>query len=222
MHKRDTTEGARTQPLRLLLVDDHAVVRRGLRDILDAAFPGLQCEEAGRASETMSLVTSREWDLVILDVTLPDRSGLDVLKDLKAVKPRLPVLVLSIHPAEQFAVRVLKAGAAGYLTKDSAPDELVAAVRAAVAGGRNITPAVAVRLAASLGRSADTQPHELLSDREFQVLRLIGAGRTASEIARDLSLSVKTVSTYRRRLLEKMGLRTNAELTAYGARQGLV
>jgi len=201
--------------MRILLADDHAVVRRGLRQILEDAFP-VECGEATNANEAQDLASRLPWDLVILDVTMPGRSGLEALKDIKLAKPRLPVLVLSMHPVDQFAIRVLRAGAAGYLNKDSATDELVGAVRKVMSGGRYLSPAVADQLAIAVGGADPNQlPHQLLSDREFEVFKLIAGGRAVGEIATLLSLSVKTISTYRTRILEKMMLSTNAELTRY-------
>lgn len=205
--------------LRLLLVDDHPVVRLGLRHLLAEAFAGAVIQECGSAAESLVLVARDTWDVVILDLTLPDGSGLDVLKEIRGTHPRLPVLILSIHTADQFARRALAAGASGYLTKDAADSELVTAVTRLIEGGRHFGPEVLERLALSL--HPDSPPHDRLSDREYQVLRMIGAGRTVSEIAADLKLSVKTISTYRARLLEKMEMRTNAELMHYAFRRGL-
>ena len=208
--------------IRLLVADDHAVVRRGLRQIV-ADTPDLRVEgEAATAAEVLSQVGERRWDVVVLDLSLPGGSGLDLLGEVRRKRPDLPVLILTVHSEEQYAVRALRAGAAGYLTKESAPEQLVEAVRKVVRGGRYVSPAVAERLAFSLGPHADRPPHEALSDREFQVLRMLASGRTVSQVAGDLTLSVKTVSTYRARILEKMGMKTNAELTHYAIRNGLV
>lgn len=162
------------------------------------------------------------WDVVILDITMPGRSGLEVLREIKKSKPRLPVLVLSMHPENQFAVRVLKRGASGYMTKESAPNELVGAIKKVLAGGRYVSTSLAEKLATYVSTDSQKPPQELLSDREFQVLRLIASGKIVSEIAKDLSLSVKTISTYRTRILEKMGLRNNAELMHYAIQHHLV
>ena len=205
----------------ILLADDHAIVRRGLRELLLDAFADLRIEEAASAGQVADLVRDGSWDLLILDVSLPGRSGLDVLKDVKASHPKLPVLILSMHPEEQFAIRALRAGAAGYLTKQSAPDELVGAVRKALQGGRYVSATLAERLASEIGGSGQKEPHELLSDREFQVLRLIASGYSLTAIGERLTVSVQTVSTYRGRLLEKMGMATNAELTDYVRLHGL-
>jgi len=206
--------------IRILVADDHPVVRRGLKQIL-AEDPELAVPaEAQDGHEVLALVRAHPWDVVLLDLTLPDRSGLEVLKEVKRERPKLPVLVLSIHPEEQFALRVLKAGAAGYLTKGSAPQELVAAVRKVAGGGRYISAGVAEQLAIGLERS-DRPPHEALSDREDEILRLIASGKTVTQIAAHLALSVKTVSTYRARILEKMHMSSNAELIHYAARNHL-
>lgn len=168
------------------------------------------------------MVWKGQWDVIILDITMPGRSGLEVLREIKKARPKLPVLVLSMHPEDQFAVRVLKAGASGYMTKETAPEELVGAIKKVMAGGRHISVAVAELMASYLSLDTLAPPHEQLSNREFQVMRLIASGKTVSEIARELSLSVRTVSTYRARILEKTGMRTNAELTHYAFQNQLV
>ncbi len=196
-------------------------MRQGLKQILTDGFKRATYGEARNAQEALDLVWSQEWDVVVMDITMPGRSGLDVLREIKQSKPRLPVLVLSMHPENQFAVRVLKAGASGYMTKESAPDELMGAVKKVLAGGRYVSNALAENLAASLSVN-QRAPQEKLSDREFQVLRLIASGRMATEIARELSLSVKTISTYRSRILEKMGMKNNAELMHYAIQHRLV
>jgi len=203
------------------LADDHAVVRHGLKQILTDAFKRAIYGEARNAQEALDLVWKHDWDVVVLDITMPGRSGLDVLHEIKKSKPGLPVLVLSMHPENQFAVRVLKSGASGYMTKESAPNELVGAVKKVLAGGRYVSNALAENLAASLS-ATQRSPQEKLSDREFQVLRLIASGKTATDIARELSLSVKTISTYRLRILEKMNMKNNAELMHYAIQHRLV
>jgi two-component system, NarL family, invasion response regulator UvrY len=208
--------------MKILITDDHAVLRRGLRQILEDGFGKIQFGEASNASEAIAAVAREHWDLVVLDITMPGRSGLDALKEIKALKPNMRVLVLSVHSEDQFAVRVLKAGASGFLNKDSAPEELVKAVRKVIAGGRYVSASLAEKLAFNLDHPSDELPHQKLSDREFQVLRMIGSGKTVSEIAEELGLSVKTVSTYRARILEKMQLNTNAELTRYSFENKLV
>ncbi|RPI50405.1 MAG: DNA-binding response regulator, partial [Chloroflexi bacterium] len=167
-------------------------------------------------------VRAETWDVVVLDISMPDRSGLDILKQIRSERPKLPVLVLSMYSEDQYAIRVLKAGASGYLTKDSAADELVKAIRKVVSGGRYVSPLLAEKLAFEIGDDSSRLPHEALSDREFQVLRMIAAGKSVKEIAAELSLSVKTVSTYRARLLEKMNLGTNAELIHYAIQNNLI
>jgi two-component system, NarL family, invasion response regulator UvrY len=204
------------------LADDHAVVRHGLKQILADEFKRAAFGEARNAQEALDLVWKENWDIAILDITMPGRSGLDVLREIKKSKPRLPVLVLSMHPENQFAVRVLKRGASGYMTKESAPVELVGAVKKVMAGGRYVSTSLAEKLATYLSGDSNKPLQELLSDREFQVLRLIASGKIVSEIARELSLSVKTISTYRSRILEKMGLRNNAELMHYAMQHQLV
>ena len=201
--------------MKILVTDDHAVLRRGLMQILEDGFGKVQFGEAANTGEAIAQVDKNPWDLVVLDITMPGRSGLDALKEIKSLKPDTRVLVLSVHSEDQFAVRVLKAGAGGFLNKDSAPEELVKAARKIMSGGRYVSDTLAEKLANSLERKHTDIPHQALSDREFQCLLMIGAGRTVSEIGVELSLSVKTVSTYRSRILEKMGLNTNAEMTRY-------
>lgn len=208
--------------LRVLIADDHAIVRRGLIEILLRELENPVCGEAENAQQALAQVRSQTWDLVILDVSMPGRSGIDVLSDLKRMHPKLPVLVLSMHPEDQYGKRVLKAGASGYMNKDSAPEELIKAIRKVLAGGRYVSPALAEKLAWDLGEDHARLPHEALSDREFEVLRMIGAGKTISQIAEELHLSVATISTYRARILEKMNMTTNAELMRYTFQSRLV
>jgi DNA-binding NarL/FixJ family response regulator len=208
--------------MRILLTDDHAVVRQGLKQILAAEFRKAEFGEAGNAAEAIEKVWRESWDVAVLDISMPGRTGLEVLKEIKRSRPRLPVLVLSMHPEDQFAVRLLKAGAAGYMTKESAPAELVGAVRKVMAGGRYVSPALAEKMASYLAVDVQTPPHERLSDREFLVLRLIASGKPVSAIAKELSLSVKTISTYRTRVLQKMGMANSAELTHYAIQNHLV
>ena len=208
--------------MKILIGDDHAVFRRGLKETLSEAFPKTVFGEARTAQETFELAQRQNWDVIILDISMPGRSGLDILEDLRRSRPRIPVLLLTMHPEQQFARRALKAGAAGYLTKDSVPDELKEAIKRIVAGGRYVSATLAETLAVDLRRGADLPVHELLSDREFQVLRMIASGKTVKEVADELSLSVKTVSTYRSRILEKTGMKTNAELIRYALQTQLV
>ena len=207
---------------RILIADDHAILRRGLKEILVRELADAVCGEAENAQQVLAEIQNREWDVVILDVTMPGRSGLDVLRDLKALRPKLPVLVLSMHAENQYGKRVLKAGAAGYLNKDAAPEELVKAIRKVMSGGRYVSAALAETLAWDLGTDADRPVHEILSDREFEVLRILASGKTVSQIAEDLHLSVNTVSTYRARILEKMNMTTTAELMRYALQNHLV
>lgn len=193
-----------------------------MKDILAQEFKKATFGEARNAHEALDLIWKEPWDVVVLDITMPGRSGLEVLREIKKSKPRLPVLVLSMHPENQFAVRVLKRGASGYMTKESAPDELVGAIKKVLGGGRYVSTSLAEKLATYVSTDTPQAPQELLSDREFQVLRLIASGKLVSEIAKELSLSVKTISTYRTRILEKMGLRNNAELMHYAMQHQLL
>src|SRR5262245_29677897 len=209
--------------LRILIVDDHAIVRRGLREILsEDPQTVVIAGEAANAEQALAQLKGAPWDAVLLDLSLPGRGGLELLNEIKLRHPALPVLVLSVHPEEQYAVRVLRAGAAGYLNKDTEPTELIGAIKKVTAGGRHITATLAEQLAAQVAAPSSGAPHEQLSNREFDILRRIASGRTVGEIAAQLHLSVKTVSTYRSRILLKMGMRTNAELTHYAVRSGLV
>ena len=208
--------------MRVLIVDDHAVVRRGLRGLLSDEFEGADFGEAGDAAQALNLLRHAKWDIALLDLTLPGKSGLDLLKELKAEWPRLPVLVLSGHPEDQFAVRVLKAGAGGYMTKESAPEELAKAIRKILAGGRYVSAALAETLALGVKQDLTRTPHETLSDREYEVMSRIASGKTVTEIAGELSLSPKTISTYRARVLEKLGVKNSAEIVQYAIRNGLV
>jgi two-component system invasion response regulator UvrY len=208
--------------IRVLIADDHAVVRQGLKQILGDTPEMAVAGEATNGQEVLDKVRAETWDVVILDISMPDRSGLDILKQLRSERPKLPVLVLSMYSEDQFAMRVLKAGASGYLTKDSASDELVKAVRKVASGGKYVSPFLAEKLAFEIGSDANKLPHETLSDREFQVLRMIATGKAVGEIAAELSLSPKTISTYRARLMKKMNLTTNADLIHYAIQNHLV
>jgi two-component system, NarL family, invasion response regulator UvrY len=208
--------------IRVLIADDHAVVRQGLKQILGDTPEMVVAGEAANGQEVLDRVRAETWDVVVLDISMPDRSGLDILKQLRSERPKLPVLVLSMYSEDQYALRVLSAGASGYLTKDSAPDELVKAIRKVVSGGRYVSAFLAEKLAFEIGADSNKLPHETLSDREFQVLRLIAAGNSVTEIAAELYLSPKTVSTYRARLLQKMNLTTNAELIHYAIQNHLI
>jgi DNA-binding NarL/FixJ family response regulator len=208
--------------MRILLADDHAVVRQGLKQILAAEFRNAVFGEASNGQQAIDLVWKEPWDVVVLDITMPGQSGLDVLKAIRKSRPKLPVLMLSMHPEDQFAVRMLKIGASGYMTKESAPAELVGAVKKVLSGGHYVSAALAEKMASFLAMDVQTTPHERLSDREFLVLRQIGSGKTVTAIAKELSLSVKTISTYRTRILEKMGMLNSAELTHYAIQNNLV
>jgi DNA-binding NarL/FixJ family response regulator len=208
--------------MRILIADDHVVVRRGLKEILTEAFEKSKIGEASDASETLELIRKQKWDIVILDITMPGRGGLDVLKEIKQEYPALPVLILTMHPEDQYAVRVIKSGASGYLNKQSASEELVQAVKRIREGHKYISPSVAERLAFAMDQDTVKPLHEALSDREHQVLCMIANGKTVSEIAEELSLSVKTVSSYRSRMLEKMGMKNNSEVTTYAIRNHLL
>jgi DNA-binding NarL/FixJ family response regulator len=208
--------------IRVLIVDDHAIVRRGLRALLSDELPGAAFGEASHAQQALKELRREKWDVALLDITLPGKSGLELLKELKAARPKLPVLVLSAHPEDQFALRALKAGAEGYLTKDSAPEELVKAIRKVLAGGRYVSPTLAEKLASNVRKDFTRLPHETLSDREYEIMCLIASGKTVTEIAGELTLSVKTISTYRTRVLEKLGVKNSAAIVQYAVRNGLV
>jgi two-component system invasion response regulator UvrY len=197
-------------------------VREGLKLILADHFKKAVFGEARNATEALALVWKQKWDVVVLDITMPGRNGLEVLKEIKRARPRLPVLILTMHPEDQFAVRLFKAGAAGYLTKESAGEALVGAIKKVVEGGRYISPSLAERMASYLTIDVRKAPHERLSDREFLILRMIASGKPVSQIARECSLSVSTVSTYRARILEKMDMKNNAQLTHYTLQKELV
>jgi DNA-binding NarL/FixJ family response regulator len=208
--------------IRLLIADDHAIVRRGMRQMVAEAGDIEVVGEAADYGELTALLRDRDCDVLLLDIAMPGKNGIEVLKAVRERHPKMRVLILSMYPEDQYALRSLKAGAAGYLTKSSAPEKLLDAIRQVAAGRRFITPQFAETLAASVAAPADCAPHELLSDREFQTMRLIAAGRRLSEVASELSLSPKTVSVYRARVLDKLKLRTNAELTRYAVQNGLV
>jgi len=208
--------------IKVLLADDHTLVRKGIIQIL-LDIPELEIiDEACDGKETLKQISSKEYDLVRLDISLPGRSGLEILKQIKYLKPELPILILSMHPEEQYAVRSIRAGASGYLTKESAPDELVRAIQKVARGGRYITSTLAERLAFEIEHKAPDNLHESLSDREYQVMCMIASGKTVKEIAIILSLSVKTISTHRARILKKMRMKNNAQLIHYAIRNGCV
>lgn len=208
--------------IRILIADDHAILRRGLKEILVRELKDVIGGEAGNAQEVLSQVQKHDWDLVILDVTMPGRSGLDVLADLKKLRPKLPVLVLSVHPEGQLGKRALKTGASGYMNKESAPEELIKAIRKVLAGGRYVSPALGEKLAFDLDVQSEGPAHEKLSPREFEVLRMIALGNTVTQIAEELHLSVPTVSTHRAHILDKTNMTTTAELIRYALLHHLV
>ncbi len=208
--------------IKILIADDHRIVREGLKLILEEPSDISVISEASDGFEVLSLVRKNKYDVIILDISMPGKSGLDVLKEIRKDKPKLPILILSAYPEDQYAVRVIKAGANGYLTKESAPEELITAIRRVQLGKKYISLSLAEKLATYIEADSDKPPHETLSDREYEVLRMIASGMTVSEIAEKLFLSVKTISTYRTRVLEKMSMRTNSELTHYAIQKGLV
>lgn len=208
--------------IRVLIADDHAIVRQGFKQIFSETDDLVVAGEADDGAEALQLARQIEWDVFLLDVTMPNRNGIDTLKQLKKEFPRLPVLILSMHPEEQYAVRAIKAGASGYLTKQSAPEQLVTAIRQVARGKKYVSPAVAEQLANAISSDTEKLPHELLTDREFQVFRLIAAGKPLTQIAEELNLAVATISTFRTRIIEKTGLKSNAEIIRYGIEHGLV
>ena len=208
--------------IRILIADDHAIVREGLKQIVAETHDMVVAGEASNGREILALAASQGWDVVLLDIAMPGRGGMDTLRQLKRSYPELPVLMLSIYPEDQYGVRALKNGASGYLNKDSAPEELVAAIRKVTQGRKYVSATLAEKLARDLSSDNQSAPHEALSAREYQVMLMLASGRTVSEIADELSLSVKTISTNRTRLMKKMNMKTNAELTYYAVKQGLV
>lgn len=208
--------------IKILIADDHPIVREGYKKILSDTNDLIAADEAENGQEVMDLIRKKDYDLILLDISMPGRSGLEVLKDLKTLKPKLPVLILSIYPEEQYAVRAFRAGASGYLTKASAPHELITAIRKISQGGRYISSSMAERLTYYLDADASKAPHEILSDREYQVMLMIASGKTVTEIADELCLSVKTISTYRTHIIDKMKLKNNAEITLYAIQNKLV
>jgi two-component system, NarL family, invasion response regulator UvrY len=208
--------------MNILIADDHAIVRKGLIQLLREEYAFADITEATNSAEVLGKIKDKIWDVILLDISMPGRNGVDVLKQLRADGIKAPILMLSLHPEEQYAVRVLKAGASGFLNKDSTMDELIIAVRKVLSGRKYITPSVAERLAEGAADSHDKPLHDLLSDREMQVFHLIASGKTVSEIADEISLSVNTISTYRSRILEKLSLHNNAELTRFAIENHIV
>ena len=209
--------------MKILIADDHAIVRKGLKQLLLEEYPAAKIEEVADGGSLVPKVSNEEWDVVICDLDMPGRGGLDVMRQIKQIAPKLPVLIVSIYPEDQYAIRVLKAGAAGYVSKDAATEELAKAVRQIMLGRKYISPLVAEIIADDMGYyGSDKAPHELLSDREFEVFKLIATGKSVSEIAEKSSLSSSTVSTHRARILMKMKMKTNAELTRYALDNKLI
>lgn len=212
----------RRTKLNILLADDHKILRQGLKKILDESFSETNYGEAANSDDVMRILDDYKWDIAILDLNMPGKSGLEILKDLKALRSEIPVLVLSMYPEEQFALRVIKSGASGYLTKDSAPEELVNAVDKILEGRKFITQSLAELLASEVKKPDVEYPHQLLSDREYEIFLMIAAGKTVSQIAEELSLSSKTVSTHRAHILQKTKLKNNADISLYAIRHKLV
>jgi DNA-binding NarL/FixJ family response regulator len=208
--------------IKILIADDHPIVRQGFKQVLQDTADLVVADEAGNGQEVIGLVSKKDYDVILLDISMPGKNGLEVLKELKVLNPKIPVLILSIYPEEQYAIRALKAGASGYLTKASAPEELISAIRKVSRGGKYISSSLAEKIAYELDGDSGKAPHETLSDREYQILLMIASGKTVSDIAGEMCLSVKTVSTYRSRIIDKMKLKNNAELTTYAIRNKLV
>lgn len=206
----------------ILIADDHALVRRGIRDLLADAFPSAHFDEVSDADSVLNRLSSRSYSVIVLDINMPGRSGLDILKDIKQLRRQVPVIILSVHSDEQYAVRCLRAGAAAYLNKAGAPEKLAIAVKTILEGGRYIDEDLAAALLATMDQPSDRPLHEALSNREFEVMRLIAKGMALTEIADQLHLSVKTVSSYRARILEKMHMRSNSELVRHAVAHGLI
>jgi two-component system invasion response regulator UvrY len=207
---------------RFLIADDHTVVRKGLKQILQDAFPSALIEEVADAEELLKRIYKEDWDAVISDISMPGRSGLDVLQQIRQSHPKLPILILSMHHEDQYAIRVLRAGASGYLNKDSAPEDLVKAVNQVLLGKKYITASIADKLVSAVDQDSKKFTHEYLSDREFEVLKLLAAGKSVTDISEQISLSASTISTYRARIMTKLNLRTNADLTLYSFEHKLI
>ncbi|MEO5563981.1 MAG: response regulator transcription factor [Chitinophagaceae bacterium] len=208
--------------IRILIADDHAIVRKGLKQIILEEYPSAKVEEVGDAESLIGKTIQDEWDIVICDLSMPGRSGLDALRQIKQTSPSLPVIIMSVHPEDQYALRVLKAGASAYLGKDTVHSELIKAIQSARIGKKYITPSIAEKLAYAFENDSGQETHQSLSDREFDVFKLIAGGKSISGIAGQLTLSITTVSTYRARILEKMNMHSNAEMTRYALEKGLI
>ncbi len=207
--------------LKIVIADDHSLFRRGVKDLLSDGLGAVTVGECGNAHDLLQLVRQKKWDVVILDIGMPGTTGTDALVQVKRERPSLPVIMLSMHPEDQYAVRMFKAGANAYLTKASAPEELVTAIKKVLKGGNYVSPSLGEKLVHLFHRGEERSPHELLSDREFEVMRLLSSGKTVSEIAESMHLGTTTVSTYRARILEKLHLKNNAELMRYALQQGI-
>jgi len=208
--------------IRILLADDHAIVRKGLKQIILDEFPSAEVGEVGDVESLVALVMRSKWDVIVSDISMPGRSGVEALHQIKEIDASIPVLIMSMHPEDQYALRVLKAGASGYLNKDSVHEELIPAIQMVRNGRKYITPAIAQKLVGAISSGMDKQMHEFLSDREFDVLKMLAGGKSVSDIAHQLSLSATTVSTYRARILDKMKMKTNADLTRYAIEKKLI
>jgi two-component system, NarL family, invasion response regulator UvrY len=208
--------------IRILLADDHAIVRKGLKQLILDEFPSAEVGEVGDVESLVASVMKGKWDVIVSDISMPGRSGVEALYQIKEINPSIPVLIMSMHPEDQYALRVLKAGASGYLNKDSVHEELIPAIQMVRNGRKYITPAIAQKLVGAISSGTDKQLHEFLSDREFDVLKMLASGKSVSDIAHQLSLSATTVSTYRARILEKMRMKTNADLTRYAIEKKLI
>lgn len=208
--------------LKILIADDHAIIRKGLKQLIMEEYPTAEIEETGDVESLIKLIVKSKWDLVICDISMPGRSGLEALTQIKEISPDLPVLMMSMHPEEQYALRVFKSGAVGFLSKDSIHEELINAIGVIRNGRKYITPSIAERLAGALGEKTNKEPHEFLSNREFDIFTMLASGKPVSKIAEQLSLSATTVSTYRSRILDKMDMKSNADLTRYALEKGLI
>ncbi|MDD5170705.1 MAG: response regulator transcription factor [Syntrophales bacterium] len=208
--------------IEILIADDHPIVRAGFNQVISEMQDMVVADEAANGQEVLNFVTKKDYDIILLDISMPGRNGLEIIKDLKAIKPKIPVMILSIYPEEQYAIRALRAGASGYMTKASAPHELISAIRKICQGGKYISASLAEKLTDYLNADSSKPSHELLSDREYQVMLMIASGKTVSNIAEELCLSVKTISTYRAHILEKMKLKNNAEITLYAVQNSLI
>lgn len=208
--------------IKILIADDHPIYRRGLKDLLHDSFEGVEIDEAENSNQALCCIGKSDYQIILLDIAMPGRSGLEIVKDIKKASPRLPVLMLSVYPEEQYAVRALKSGASGYLTKKSVPDELIEAIKKVLRGGKYLTLSLAERLAFAIEDNNEKLPHEKLSNREYQIMCMIASGKRIKNIADELNLSENTVSTYRARTLEKMNLKSNAELTYFAIKHKLI